>query len=101
MAGEGRRTLGSPLVVAQVALSLVLVVAAGLFVRTFTTLVNRDLGFNREPLLVVSVDAGTTGTEASDRAALFLRVAEAVTSAHCSTDSSPAIRRPSSAPPPC
>jgi len=73
-----RRTLGSPLVVAQVALSLVLVVAAGLFVRTFTTLVNRDLGCNREHLLVVSVEAGTTGTEATDRAALFLRVAEAV-----------------------
>jgi predicted permease len=35
MAGEGHSSLGSPLVVAQVALSLVLVVAAGLFVRTF------------------------------------------------------------------
>lgn len=76
--GDGRRALGSPLVVVQVALSLVLIVAAGLFVRTFTTLVNRDLGFNREQLLVVSIDAGTAGAEASDRAALFLRVAEAV-----------------------
>jgi len=78
MAGEGRRALGSPLVVAQVALSLVLIVAAGLFVRTFTTLVNRDLGFNRESLLVVNIDAGTTGMEAPARTALFLRVAEAV-----------------------
>jgi hypothetical protein len=32
-------------VVAQVAVSLVLVVAAGLFVRTFVTLASRDLGF--------------------------------------------------------
>ncbi|HEY7600837.1 MAG TPA: FtsX-like permease family protein, partial [Candidatus Limnocylindrales bacterium] len=78
LAGGGRRPLGSPLVVAQVALSLVLIVAAGLFVRTFATLATRDLGFNRDPVLAVSIDAGTTGMEAEARGALFLRVAEAV-----------------------
>ena len=38
VAGEGPGALGSPLVVAQVALSLVLVFAAGLFLRTFSRL---------------------------------------------------------------
>ena len=47
--GEGRLGLGSALVVLQVALSLVLVVAAGLFMRTFTSLATRDLGFDRRP----------------------------------------------------
>jgi predicted permease len=77
--GGARGALANPLVVLQVALSLVLVVAAGLFVRTFTTLVNRDLGFNREALLVVSIDAEASKVAESDRAALFQRVADAVT----------------------
>jgi hypothetical protein len=41
--GAGPRAVGGPLVVAQVALSLVLVFAAGLFLRTFSRLANRDL----------------------------------------------------------
>ena len=42
----GGRGLSSGLVVAQVALSLVLVVAAGLFVRTFGRLATMPLGFD-------------------------------------------------------
>ena len=80
MAGESHRSLGSSLVVAQVALSLVLVVAAGLFVRTFTTLANRDLGFTFEPLLVVSLDAERSKTPEGQRPALFERLAQAVAS---------------------
>jgi predicted permease len=77
--GTGTRgALASPLVVVQVALSLVLVVAAGLFVRTFATLANRDLGFDREHLLVVSIDAEASSVEESGRASLFERVADAV-----------------------
>ena len=78
MSGEGPSALGSPLVVAQVALSLVLVVAAGLFVRTFTTLANRDLGFTFDPLLVVSIDAERSKTLEGERPALFERLAQAV-----------------------
>jgi predicted permease len=78
MAGDGRRALGTPLVVAQVALSLVLVVAAGLFVRTFTTLATRDLGFNRESIMVAAIDAEQSKATREERAALFDRVAEAV-----------------------
>jgi predicted permease len=80
MAGERHGSLGSPLVVAQVALSLLLVVAAGLFVRTFTTLANRDLGFTFDPLLVVSIDAERNKTPQDQRPALFERLAQAVAS---------------------
>ena len=44
------------LVVSQVALSLVLVVVAVLFVRTFTNLVNLDGGFRQDHLLVADID---------------------------------------------
>ena len=40
-----RGAVSGPLVVGQIALSLVLVVAAGLFGRTFSTLASRDIGF--------------------------------------------------------
>lgn len=45
------------MVVAQVALSLVLIVGAGLFMRTFSTLSNVRLGFQPDPIMIVSVGA--------------------------------------------
>ena len=78
MRGEGRRALGTPLVITQVALSLVLVVAAGLFVRTFTALATRDLGFNREQIMVAWIDAEQSKAAQTERSLLFARVAEAV-----------------------
>ncbi len=47
-ARDSRVGLANGLVVAQVMLSLVLVVAAGLFVRTFSSLANLHLGFDRD-----------------------------------------------------
>ena len=41
------------LVIAQVALSVILVAAAGLFVRTFASLASLHLGFERDRVLVV------------------------------------------------
>jgi putative ABC transport system permease protein len=78
VAGERRRMLGQPLVIAQVALSLVLVVAAGLFVRTFSALARVDVGFDREPVLLVNLDAQKSTAKPSERAALFERAREAV-----------------------
>ena len=71
---DRRFSLGNLLVVAQVALSMVLIVAAGLFIRTFSTLAHRDMGFNQDPVLVVSVNAQRLGLEKTDRAAFFERV---------------------------
>lgn len=55
MAGSSRSRLAHGLVVAQIALSLVLVVGAGLLVRSFATLTRFDLGFDPAPVLEISV----------------------------------------------
>ena len=69
--------LGNALVVVQVALSVVLVVAAGLFVRTFTSLANVDLGFDHRPVLVANVNAQRLQLEPAQRPAFFERLHEA------------------------
>jgi putative ABC transport system permease protein len=75
---DGRRGgLASGLVVAQVALSLMLVVGAGLFVRTFASLAARPLGFDRERVLVASVNAHSAAIEPSRRQALYEGAREA------------------------
>jgi predicted permease len=74
LVGEGRRALGTPLVILQVALSLVLVAAAGLFVRSFSTLATLDLGFDRSGLLLVNIDTQRTGLEGADLPLLLDRV---------------------------
>ena len=54
----GRRGLGPNrlLAVAQIALSLVLLIGAGLFVRSLAALNERDAGFGRESVLIVRVE---------------------------------------------
>ena len=56
-----RLSLSQALVVSQIAISLLLVVAAGLFVRTLANLNSIQLGFNSEKLLLVSMDASQSG----------------------------------------
>jgi putative ABC transport system permease protein len=64
--------------VAQVALSVVLVVAAGLFVRTFAALETRPLGFDRDRVLVASVNAHSSSIQPSQRLTLYDRSRDAV-----------------------
>ena len=60
--GRGKRfTPGRALVVAQIALSLILVIAAGLFVRTLANLESTELGFNRDHTLLVTMAAKGSG----------------------------------------
>ena len=66
-----RRMLGQPLVVVQVALSLVLVVAAGLFLRSFAALATQNIGFDRDALLLVNLDVQKSRVESSDRPRLL------------------------------
>jgi predicted permease len=80
IAGEPRFGVGSMLVAGQVALSLVLVVAAGLFVRTFVTLSKTTLGFDADPILVVDINARRSSAPPEDRAALYERGRQAVLS---------------------
>jgi predicted permease len=77
-AGERRWSLGNALVVFQVALCVVLVFGAGLFVRSFVQLSRVHLGFEAGQLLVASVNTQHAAVAASDRAALFTRLATAV-----------------------
>jgi predicted permease len=58
---RGRLSLGRALVVVQVAVSLVLVVGAGLLVRTLRNLTLQELGFERQRLLLVWALPGQTG----------------------------------------
>jgi predicted permease len=62
----GRRALTDVLVVAQVALSLILLIGAGLFVRTLVSLGSVDLGFDAENVLVATVDPGLQGYEGGE-----------------------------------
>jgi predicted permease len=73
--GSGRRVgLAGSLVVAQVALSLVLLVAAGLFVRSFASLATLDPGFDEDRVLLVHVDTRRAGLEPPARIAMYERL---------------------------
>jgi predicted permease len=65
--GESRFGFGSALLAAQIALSLVIVVGAGLLIRTFSSLASFRLGFDRDPVLIV--DIGARRVDAPDLAA--------------------------------
>jgi putative ABC transport system permease protein len=56
-----RSFLGRSLVVTQVALSVVLLSAAGLFVRYLSNLEHLDLGFRRDHVLLVTLDPSHSG----------------------------------------
>ncbi len=56
-----QRLFGKTLVVAQVALSVVLLSAAGLFIANLSDLENADLGFRRDHVLLVTLDPSRSG----------------------------------------
>jgi putative ABC transport system permease protein len=75
-AGGGRRTRAA-LVIAQVSLALVLLVCAGLMIRTLRNLNVVDAGFNPRNLLALQVHAPAAAYDtAAKRLALFQRVQE-------------------------
>ena len=67
---------GAP-VVLQVALSLVLLVAAGLFLSTFRRLTAVPLGFDAGRILVVDVDTARASADAASRLDYFQQIADA------------------------
>ncbi len=76
----GERAVGVPfskiLVVAQVALSLALLVGATLFVRTFRNLMALDAGFEREQVLSARIDPRLAGFAEAQLPALYDRLIE-------------------------
>jgi predicted permease len=77
MAGDRRFALRGALVVAQVAVSFVLVIAAGLFLRTLVSLSQLPLGFVPEPLVVVDVNLFASGIPPEERGARVERLRDA------------------------
>jgi putative ABC transport system permease protein len=73
----GRRVPGvhDTLVATQVALSVVLLVVAGLVLRTFVTVGNLDPGFSYNRLLVTHISTSSTTLEPSDRDRFFRELA--------------------------
>ena len=67
---------GKALVAAQIALSLLLVTAAGLFVRTLYNLRTFDAGFARDGVLQLVVDSAAAGYEGSQVVPFYKRVVE-------------------------
>jgi len=73
-----RRSIGRLLVASQIALSVVLLFGAGLFVRTFRNLDGQKLGFERENLLLFEVDPERSGYKGASGIALHSRLLERV-----------------------
>lgn len=73
---RGRFGLGRTLVVAQVAISMVLLAGAALLLRTFYNLTSMDLGFNTENVMFVSLDMRQAQTSPAARAVVFDQLLE-------------------------
>ena len=66
ISARSKNVLAKALIVSQVALSIVLLVGASLFVRSLVNLRNVDTGFDRENVLVVGVDTPSLGYNEED-----------------------------------
>ncbi len=73
---SGRFNLGKALVAGQVALSLVLLVAAGLFLGTLRNLLAVDAGFTRHNILIVAANVEQAGIPAGKRASAYREILE-------------------------
>jgi predicted permease len=74
---RGRRLpLGRALVAAQIALSLLLLIGAGLFVRSLQNLVRLDPGFDREGLVLAEINPRLLGYDDARLVAAYDRVVE-------------------------
>src|SRR2546430_628546 len=73
---SSRSLLSKSLVVAQVSLSLLLLIGAGLLVRTLINLQRVETGFNERNLLLFSVDPSLLGYKDDRLRALYLQIFE-------------------------
>jgi len=72
--GTGRHRLRSLLVVSQVAVSLILLIAAGLFVRSVQHAQSADIGFDPRHVLSVSMDVSQLGVDEARGRAFYREV---------------------------
>ncbi|HSB12378.1 MAG TPA: ABC transporter permease [Blastocatellia bacterium] len=76
--GKLRIGLAPALIVSQVALSLVLLVGAGLFARSLVMLAHENLGFNRDNVLLVDVDPRLAGYKSAELIPRYRQLLERV-----------------------
>ena len=77
-AASGRLTVANSLVVTQVVLSVVLVVCAGLFLRSFGRLTRVPLGFDRDRVLLASIDTRRSDLAPGARLATYDRIRDRI-----------------------
>ena len=70
--------VGKALVAAQMAFCLLLLVVAALFTRSFRSLTQTDIGFDRAHVLTARVDVRGAGYRAVERQALYRRLVESL-----------------------
>jgi putative ABC transport system permease protein len=75
---SGRAAVANGLVLAQVVFSLVLVVCAGLFLRSFARLTTVSLGFDRDRVLLASIDSRRSDLTPVARLAVYERIRQRV-----------------------
>jgi predicted permease len=74
--GGGRSTLSKAIVTAQVALSMILLITAGLFTRTLYNLQALEAGFNTENMIVFGLDSKSNRYQGEQLAQLYRRILE-------------------------
>jgi predicted permease len=74
---SSKSRLAQTLIVSQVSLSLVLMIGAGLFLRTLVNLSNADTGFNKQDVLRLRIDSSAIVGEANQQA-LFHQIEDRV-----------------------
>jgi putative ABC transport system permease protein len=72
--GHGRLRSSRWIVASQVALSLVLLVAAGLFLRSFGKLATLDVGFDRNNVLLVNANLNAANVPPEQRLAIYEQI---------------------------
>ena len=73
-----RSRLSRALIVAQVAVSLALLVGAGLFLKTLANLRGVDVGFNPEQVLLFQMDSTRSGYDPEESVPLYARIGDRV-----------------------
>jgi predicted permease len=76
--GRNGRLIPQLLIAAQVTISLILLVSAGLLVRTLYNLENHDFGFNRDHVLLVHFNPKFAGYKSDQLGPLYVRILDSV-----------------------
>ncbi|MGA8027952.1 MAG: ABC transporter permease [Bryobacteraceae bacterium] len=76
--GKWRWSSAQALIALQVALSLILLIGAGLLAHSLLALERQNIGFRRDNILVVRTDAGLAGYRQSELFALYRDIADRV-----------------------